>query len=164
MAGHIPRQEAGALVGATFDCKSRERQPGLEAGVATRRPAGPTGWAIFAGIVLFIAGWLNFFFGLAGIVNDEVVTVQGRGVIIWDFTAWGWIHLILGVLMFLTACGLFAAQGWARGMAVVFAALNAIAQIGLISAFPLFSITMIALDVIVIYQLTARWEPAAPGP
>ena len=131
--------------------------------MATSRPAGPTGWAVFAGVVLFIAGWLNFFYGLGGILNNEVVTVQGHGVTIWDFTAWGWIHLILGVVMVLTGAGLFAAQGWARGLAVVFATVNAIAQIGLISAFPLFSILLIALDVIVIYQLTARWEPAAPG-
>jgi hypothetical protein len=131
--------------------------------MATRPAAGPTGWAVFAGVVLFIAGWLNFFYGLAGILNDEVVTVQGRGVTIWDFTAWGWIHLLLGVSMILTGMGLFAAQGWARGLAVIFATLNAIAQIGLISAFPLFSILLIALDVVVIYQLTARWEPAGPG-
>jgi hypothetical protein len=113
---------------------------------------------------LFMAGWLNFFYGLAGVLNDEVVTVQGRGVAIWDFTAWGWIHMILGGIMILTALGLFTAQGWARGIAVVFATLNAIAQFGLITAFPLFSILLIALDVIVIYQLTARWEPAPPGP
>src|SRR3954452_4483694 len=103
-----------------------------------RAPAQPTGWAAFAGVVLFIAGSLNFFYGLAGILNDEVITVQGRGVAIWDFTAWGWIHLILGVIMVLTGSGLFAAQTWARTMAVLCATLNAIAQIGLISAFPLF--------------------------
>jgi hypothetical protein len=132
----------------------------------TARPSeyGPTGWAVFAGVILFMAGFLNFFYGLGGVLNDEVVTVQGRGVIIWDFTAWGWIHLILGVIMVLTAAGLLAAQGWARGFAVIFATLNAIAQIGLITAFPLWSILIIALDVIVIYQLTARWAPAPPGP
>jgi hypothetical protein len=132
----------------------------------TARPGsyGPTGWAVFAGVILFMAGWLNFFYGLGGVLNDEVVTVQGQGVVIWDFTAWGWIHMILGAIMVLTGVGLFMAQGWARGIAVVFATLNAIAQIGLITAFPLFSITLIALDVIVIYQLTARWEPAPPGP
>jgi hypothetical protein len=129
----------------------------------TTRPAvGPTGWAVFAGVILFIAGSLNFFYGLGAILNDKAVTVQGHGVTIWDFTAWGWIHLILGVIMVLSGIGLLAAQGWARVMGVIFAGLNAIAQIGLISAFPLFSITLIALDVIVIYQLTARWLPAEP--
>jgi hypothetical protein len=132
--------------------------------MTTRTAAGPTGWAVFAGIVLFIAGFLNFFYGLGGILNDEVVTVQGRGVIIWDFTAWGWIHLLIGVAMVATGLGLLAAQSWARAGGVIFASLNAIAQIGLITAFPLWSITLIALDVIVIYQLTANWLPAERGP
>jgi len=126
--------------------------------MTTRAPAQPSGWAAFAGVVLFIAGWLNFFYGLAGILNDDVVTVQGRGVMIWDFTAWGWIHLILGVVMVLAAGGLFTGQTWARGVAVVFATLNAIGQIGLITAFPLFSILLIVLDVLVIYHLTVGWE------
>src|SRR3954451_24129775 len=127
-----------------------------------RAPAQPTGWAAFAGVVLFIAGSLNFFYGLGGILNDDVVTVQGRGVMIWDFTAWGWIHLILGAIMVLAAGGLFSGQTWARGVAVLFSSLNAIAQIGLITAFPLFSILIIALDVLVIYHLTVGWEPAPP--
>jgi hypothetical protein len=132
--------------------------------MTARAPAQPSGWAAFAGVILFITGWLNFFYGLAGILNDEVVTVQGRGVVIWDFTAWGWIHLILGVILILAAGGLFTGQTWARGVAVVFATLNAIAQIGLITAFPLFSILIITLDVLVIYHLTAGWQPETRRP
>ena len=132
--------------------------------MTARAPAQPSGWAAFAGVILFITGWLNFFYGLAGILNDEVVTVQGRGVMIWDFTAWGWIHLILGVIMILAAGGLFTGQTWARGVAVVFATLNALAQIGLITAFPLFSILIIVLDVLVIYNLTAGWQPEVRRP
>jgi hypothetical protein len=130
--------------------------------MTARAPARPNGWAAFAGVILFIAGWLNFFYGLAGILNDEVVTVQGRGVVVWDFTAWGWIHLILGLVMVLAGAGLFSGATWARGVAVLFATLNAIAQIGLITAFPLFSVLIIALDVLVIYHVTAGWEPEVP--
>ena len=130
--------------------------------MSARPVEGPTGWAVFAGVVLFMAGFLNFFYGLAAVLNDEVVTVQGRGVIIWDFTAWGWVHLVIGVIMVLSGAGLLAGQGWARAMGVIFATINAIAQIGLITAFPLWSILLIALDVIVIYQLTARWVPGYP--
>jgi hypothetical protein len=127
----------------------------------TRTDPGPTGWAVFAGVILLMVGFLNFFYGLAGILNDDVVTVGGRGVIVWNFTAWGWIHLILGAIMAVTAAGLFAASNWARWAAVFFATVNAIAQIGLITAFPLWSILVIALDVLVIYHLTTRWAPAA---
>ena len=97
----------------------------------------------------------------SGSFNDEAITVQGRGVIVWDFTAWGWAHMILGVIMVLTSAGLLMGLGWARVVGVIFATLNAIAQVGLITANPRWSISLIALDVIVIYQLTARWVPAS---
>ena len=118
-------------------------------------------WVIFAGVILFIAGSLGFFYGLGAVLNDEAITIQGRGVIVWDFTAWGWAHMILGVIMVLTSAGLLMGLGWARVVAVIFATLNAIAQVGLITANPLWSVTLIALDVIVIYQLTVRWVPAS---
>ena len=125
----------------------------------TRAEPEPTGWVMFAAIMLFVAGTFDAIWGLAAILNDQVVTVGGRtGVLIWDVTAWGWIHLIVGALMILTFFGLFAMQGWARWTAVFFAALSACLQVGAFPAFPLWSLTVIALDVIIIYQLTARWE------
>jgi hypothetical protein len=122
-----------------------------------RETAEPGGWIVFAACVLFIAGSLDALWGLAGVLNDEVVTVGGAGVIVWDFTVWGWVHLILGIVMVATALGLFAMADWARWAGVVLAILSAILQIGVITAFPLWAFLVIVLDVIVIYQLTARW-------
>jgi len=122
---------------------------------------GPSGWAAFAGVVLFIAGSFNLIFGLAAAINDQVVTVGGGGVIIWDVDGWGWIHFGLGVLMMATAIGLFAVETWARIVAVVFATISAIGQVVLITAFPLFSILIIALDVAVIYNLTVKHGEAS---
>ena len=123
----------------------------------------PRGWTIFAGVVLLIVGTLDLLWGLAAIFSPNVVTVGGRGVIVWSFTAWGWIHLILGVVMVLTGFGLLTVQEWARWVAVIFAALSAILQIGIITAFPLWSLVIIALDVVVIYQLTERWDRQLPA-
>jgi hypothetical protein len=119
-----------------------------------------TGWAVFAGVILVMVGFLDLFYGLAGIVNDDVITTGGQGVIILDTTAWGWAHFIVGNIMVLTGFGLFAGAGWARWTGVFFALLSAIGQVGLITAFPLWSILIVALDVLVIYNLTARWEVA----
>ena len=90
------------------------------------------------------------------------MTVGGRGVIVWDFTVWGWIHLVAGAAMLLTCWGLFALKGWARWTAIFVAIVNAMLQMATITAFPLWSILMITLDVIIIYQLTVNWakEPA----
>lgn len=119
---------------------------------------GPSGWAAFAGIVLFVLGVFNVLYGLAALLNDgQVLVTNGYdGVIIWNLTTWGWIHLVIGAIMIATSIGLFAVKGWARVVAVIFCVLSAIAHIGLITAFPLWSILIIVLDVLVIYNLTVK--------
>jgi len=118
----------------------------------------PTGWTVFAGVVLFIVGSLDALFGLAAILNDQVVVVGGQGVVIASITTWGWIHLILGIAMVVTGMGLFTGSSTARSFAVAFVALNAVAQFAWFPAAPLWSFMLILLDVTIIYQLTARWE------
>ena len=126
----------------------------------TRGTRGPTGWVVFAGVILVMIGFLDFFYGLAAILNDTVVVVGGHGAIILDITTWGWITLVLGVILSITGLGLFAGSGAARGTAVFLATLNAIAQVGIFTVAPLWAFIVILLDVIVIYNLTVRWaEP-----
>ena len=129
-------------------------------GGAERRAGArePSGWVTFAAVMLIIAGALDGLWGLAAVLNDEVVTVGGHGVIVWDISAWGWFHLILGAILLLTAWGIWTLQGWARWTAVALAALSAITQVGVLPAFPLWALIIIGLDVIIIYGLTARWE------
>lgn len=126
---------------------------------ATRAEAEPSGWITFAAIMLLVAGGFDAAYGLAAVLNDQVVTVGGRGVIVLDFTTWGWVHLIVGAIMMLTAWGLFSMQGWARWTAVFLATCSALLQLGVITAFPLWAILIVTLNVIVIYQLTVRWYP-----
>lgn len=117
------------------------------------------GWAVFAGIMLVIGGVSDIIFGLTALFNDEVLTKAGGQLIFWDFTAWGWITLLLGIFMVLAAFGLFAGQSWAMWTTIVFASLAAIGQISWITVYPIWSLIVISLSVIVIYQLTARWNP-----
>ncbi len=136
----------------------------------TRAPVGPdrydtttsgqSGWVIFAGVVMLVLGFLDAMWGLAAVINNEVVTVGGRGgVVVWDITAWGWGHLILGTLVALTGLGLLAGQGWARWLGIFFVSLNVLVQFGTFGLFPLWSIMIIAIDIVILYQLCARWEP-----
>jgi hypothetical protein len=125
---------------------------------ATHAETEVSGWAIFAAIMLLVAGTFDLVFGLAAVLNDEVVTVGGRGVIVWDFTVWGWVHIVAGAAMVLVSWGLFAAKGWARWSAVGIATVATMLQLGVITAFPLWSIVMIALNLTVVYQLTAHWS------
>ena len=107
---------------------------------------------------MLILGSLDALYGLAAVLNNEVILVGGNGVILADITTWGWVHLILGSLVAATGLGLFFAASAARWAGVFFVAVNAVAQIVWFPAAPLWAFLMIILDVTIIYQLTARWE------
>ena len=125
--------------------------------------AGATHYPPFPGIPALreaIAADASARKGFAVEPHQVFVTVGGKGVMVLDFTTWGWVHLVLGVIMGLTAGGLLSGQSWARWTAIFFAMVNAMVQVTAFSAFPLWALTVIALDVIVIYQLTANYQPA----
>ena len=118
------------------------------------------GWIGFAGTLMLIIGSIDFFQGLIALFEDEYFVVTRSGFLAVDLTAWGWIMVIWGVLLVLAGLGLLAGQQWARWFAIVVVSLNVIAQLGFLgnSQYPLRSLTVIALNVIVLYALTARWR------
>lgn len=125
---------------------------------ASGPPGEVSGWVAFVGVLLVIVGSLDALWGLAAILNDDVVVVGGTGAIIVDLTTWGWVHLILGLIIAATGVGLLMRNEAARVAAVFFVAVNAVAQIVWFPAAPLWSFLLIILDVVIIYQLTARWD------
>jgi hypothetical protein len=127
----------------------------------TREPMRePTGWVIFAGVMMLLIGFLNFFYGLAAVLNDDVVVVGGEGAIIADITTWGWVTMILAVVLLFTGIGLLGGAEWARWVGVFLVGLNAIEQVWIFPAAPLWAFIVIVLDVIILYHLTVRWtEP-----
>ena len=118
------------------------------------------GWIGFAGMLMLIVGAIDFFQGLIALFEDEYFVVTGSGFLVVDLTAWGWTLLIWGVLLALAGLGLMAAQGWARWFAIVVVSVNFIVQLGFLgnSQYPLWSLTVMALNIIVLYALTARWS------
>jgi hypothetical protein len=131
----------------------------MNAAASTRKD--DSGWAAFAGVILFVVGSLNALWGLGGILNSDVVVVGGHGAILADITTWGWVHLILGVVIAVTGAGLLMGRTTARWAAVFFVAVNAILQIVWFPAAPLWAFLMIILDVVILYELTARWQAQA---
>jgi hypothetical protein len=117
------------------------------------------GWIGFAAIVLVIIGGIDFFQGLIAIFEDEYFVVTQSGFLVVDLTAWGWVMLIWGALLVLAGLALGAGQGWARWFAIVVVSLNVFAQLGFLgnSQYPLWALTALALNIVVLYALTARW-------
>ena len=122
------------------------------------------GWIGFAAIVLVIIGAIDFFQGLIALFEDEYYVPTGSGFLVFDLTGWGWTMLIWGVLLVLAGLGLAAGQGWARWFAIVVVGLNFIAQLGFLgnTQNTLWSLTGIALSIVVLYALTARWSESQP--
>lgn len=116
-----------------------------------------SGWVIFAGVMMLVLGSLDAIWGLAAILNNEVVVVGGHGALIFDITAWGWFQLVLGAVVALTGLGLLAGNEIARVMGVVLLAFNAVLQVVWFPAAPLWAIMIIALDILIIYQLISDW-------
>lgn len=135
----------------------------MEAGRTSRPPAGGelSTWIAFAGVMMIILGSLDAIWGLAAILNDEVVVVGGHGALIFDITTWGWFQLLLGALVGLTGLGLLVGNEAARILGMFLLALNAVLQVVWFPAAPLWAFLMIVLDVVIIYQLTVNWTEKA---
>ncbi len=118
------------------------------------------GWIGFAGILMLVVGTIDFIQGLIALFDDEYYVVTASGFLVIDLTGWGWLMLIWGVLLVLGGLGLIAGQGWARWFTIVVVSLNVIAQLGFLgnSQYPLWALTALALNIIVLYALTARWS------
>ena len=120
--------------------------------------AGPDsrgeGWLTFAGVMLMIVGVMNFIGGIAAI-DDANFYVGGAQFVFSDLNTWGWVIMITGGVQVLTAFGVWAGNEFSRWLGVFFASLNALAQLLLLPAQPLWSLAIFAVDILIIYGLIA---------
>ena len=120
------------------------------------------GWIVFAAFVLIIVGGMDVLQGLVAIVKDDYVVATPKGVAIVDVTTWGWTTLIWGVLLVLAGFGLLGGASWARWLAIIGVSLNALGQVAFMAnypqAYPLWNILIVALNILVLYALTAHWH------
>jgi hypothetical protein len=121
------------------------------------------GWIAFAAILMLILAGIDVIQGLIALLEDEYYVVSRSGFLAVDLTAWGWALLIWGLLLALAGLGLLAAKGWARWLTIILVSLNIFAQLGFLgnSQYPLWSLTALALNIAVLYALTARWKESA---
>lgn len=124
----------------------------------TRAPQPVSGWAIggviFAGVTMVIIGAFHIVEGLAAIINDDFFVVRANYSFDLDTTGWGWIHLILGIIVALAGVSIFSGRLWARIIGITLASLSALANFFFIPYYPFWSLLVIALDIWVIWALT----------
>ncbi|QFZ19646.1 DUF7144 family membrane protein [Saccharothrix syringae] len=120
-----------------------------------------SGWIGFAGIMMIIIGVFGVIEGVVALFDDDFYVVGPEQVLVLDLTGWGWTHLVLGCLIAISGAALFTGAAWARVVAVVFAAANAIVQIGFVALQPVWSTVVIGLCVVVVWAVVVHGSEVA---
>lgn len=124
----------------------------LEQGRQGQKYSGSRGGMVaFAGVMLIMAGLFHAIQGLVALFSDDFYVVGRNYVFQFDLTSWGWIHLVLGLVAAAGGAGLFFGQMWARTVAVIAASVSMLASFMWLPYYPVWSLTLIALDVVVIW-------------
>ncbi|GAA1745502.1 hypothetical protein AB0K40_45075 [Nonomuraea bangladeshensis] len=130
-----------------------------ETAPATRepRPSGWLGWVMFAGIGMIILGCFQALMGLVGLLHRGfyIITPNNLAVPV-NFTAWGWFHIAIGVIVFLAGLAIMSGKTWGRVVGITLAAIQAFVNFAWLPAYPIWSAIIIAFDVLVIYALAVH--------
>ncbi|MER5764640.1 hypothetical protein [Streptomyces sp. NPDC002082] len=117
---------------------------------------------MFAGVLLLVNGLLSVFNGIAGIAEDDVYARLGDYVFKFDVTTWGWIHLVVGILLAVVGWGILSDAGWARALGIALAAIAIVVNFLWLPYAPIWAIVSIAISTFVIWALcTDTPDPTA---
>jgi hypothetical protein len=120
----------------------------------------PSGWAIgwtaFAGITMILMGGMWLISGLVALFNDEFYVVTQRWILEFDISTWGWIHLIIGIVVLVAGFGLFSGQVWARTVGVIIAVIAALLSFAWLPYYPVWAIILIVVSIAIIWALTVH--------
>ncbi len=114
------------------------------------------GWVMFAGIILITVGIFQAFAGLVGILEDEILVVTPDYLVQLDATTWGWVHMIIGLIVLAAGFGIFAGNVLARTVGVLVAIGSMISMFFWLPWYPVWAIIIIALDITIIWALTVH--------
>ena len=129
------------------------------------RPTGeaaesPSGWAtgliVFAGVLMILAGGFQALTGLVAIFENEFYVETRNYLVKFDATTWGWVHLLLGLLVLFAGFAVMSGKTWGRVIGIILAVLSALANFAFLPYYPFWAMTIIALDVFIIWALAAH--------
>jgi hypothetical protein len=136
---------------------SDTRSSRSDLGTSGPAPTAWVGWVAFASSMMILLGVFQVIQGFVAIFRDGYYHVAESGLVVnVDFTAWGWTHLLLGLLIAAAGMGLLTGNVVARTLAVILAGISAILNLLFIEAHPVWSMIIITVDVLVIYAVTVH--------
>jgi hypothetical protein len=137
----------------TEQSPSQYRSAG-RAGKATSGTA--VGFILFAGIMMIMVGVFQALQGIIAIFENEFYVATRNYLFQFDATTWGWIHLLVGLLVAFAGWGLLSGRTWARVVALTLAVLSAIANFLFIPYYPFWALLLVTLDIFVIWAIAAH--------
>jgi hypothetical protein len=127
------------------------------AAVGSREPSGAAaGFIVFAATMMILVGIFHAIDGLVALFDDDFYVVTRAYTFQFDVTSWGWIHLVLGVVVATAGWGLLSGRTWARAVAIILAGLSLIANFLFIPYYPFWSMIAIAINIFVIWAVAAH--------
>lgn len=122
----------------------------------TNKESGWYGWVYFAGILMIVRSFFQAFLGFVALTKDDFYVVTSDHLAVFNFTAWGWVHLGLALVLFTAGFSVFSGNMWGRLVGVVMASLSLFANLVFLPAYPIWSIVAIAIDALIIYALVVK--------
>jgi hypothetical protein len=124
---------------------------------AEEAPSGAAvGFILFAAIMMIMAGVFQAISGLVAIFQNEFYVVTRNYLFQFDATTWGWIHLLVGLIVAFAGWGLLSGRTWARVVGITVALVSATANFLFIPYYPFWALTIITLDIFVIWAIAAH--------
>lgn len=116
-----------------------------------------TGWVFFGGFMMIVVGLFQAIAGLTGLLRHSYYVVSSNsGLLVFNYKAWGWIDLVIGLVVLLAGFSLLHGSNWARFVGICVAALSFFANVVTLKEFPVWSIVLMFIDVMVIYAISVH--------
>lgn len=126
----------------------------------TNQVTGWVGWVYFAGFLMMVSGLFHMIAGFTALLNSEYYLVTSESLLVFDFTTWGWVHLLMGLVVMLAGTAVLNGQMWARVIGVLMAVVAMLASFTFMAAYPFWAITFMVVNVLIIYALTVHGAEA----
>lgn len=117
---------------------------------------GWTGWVVFASLMMIMVGFFQAIVGLTAILRDTFYVVSPNALITVDVTTWGWVHLLLSILVIFAGYAVMEGKVWGRTVGVLMALSSAVVNLAFIPYYPVWSTLVVVVNIIVIYALTVH--------
>lgn len=147
----VPEQTRGAHQ------RDADKPAGRRHSARAAEPTAWAGWVVFAAVVMILLGGFQAIAGLVALFNHDLFKVSNSSLLVHaSYAAWGWVHLLVALVALVGGLGLISGAMWGRVVGVCVAMVSAVVNLGFLAAYPVWAVTMITLDIVVIYAITAH--------